>query len=94
MTLKYYIKFKRKLYTRNLRHLSVDVVFFFYYLSYFLLLVKAFFLENLECILSVKKLNEIKKISDNTAVLFYINNSHTTILKSNTNDRCQRGYLV
>lgn len=55
MTLKYYIKFKRKLYTRNLRHLSVDVVFFFYYLSYFLLLVIEFFLENLECILSVKK---------------------------------------
>lgn len=55
MTLKYYIKFKRKLYTRNLRQLSVDVVFFFYYLSYFLLLVKEFFLENLECILSVKK---------------------------------------
>lgn len=55
MTLKYYIKFKRKLYTRNLRHLSDDVVFFFYYLSYFLLLVKEFFLENLECILSVKK---------------------------------------
>lgn len=54
MTLKYYIKFKRKLYTRNLRHLSVDV-FFYYYLSYFLLLVKEFFLENLECILSVKK---------------------------------------
>lgn len=55
MTLKYYIKFKSKLYTRNLRHLSIDVVFFIYYLSYFLLLVKEFFLENLECILSVKK---------------------------------------
>lgn len=100
VTLKYFIKFKRKLYTRNIRHLSVDVVFF-YHLSYFLLFVKEFFLENLKCILenlkcilSVKKLNKIKKISDNTAVLFYINNSHTSIIKSNTNDRCQRGLLM
>lgn len=56
MILKYYIKFKRKLYIRNLCYLFVDVVFFFYYLFYFLLFVKEFFLENLECILSVKKI--------------------------------------
>lgn len=55
MTLKYYIKFKRKLYTRNLRHLSVDVVFFFLLFILFFIACQRIFLENLECILSVKK---------------------------------------
>lgn len=55
VTLKYFIKFKRKLYTRNLRHLSVDVVFFFYYLSYFLLLVKEFFFRELRMYFKCKK---------------------------------------
>lgn len=95
MTLKYYIKFKRKLYTRNLRQLSVDVVFFFLLFILFFIACQRIFFRELRMYFKCKKnLNEIKKISDNTAVLFYINNSHTTILKSNTNDRCQRGYLV